>query len=160
MNIFHTILEKLGIERPTTPTGINASAGATVGTPKGTSSPNATPNNPTHATPNASPVAAPVGHAISTPAQPTAVPMVDVMSKLESLARAQSGLDWRVSITDLLQLLGMDNSYTARKQLAAELGCPESLMHDSASMNIWLHKTVLQKIAENGGNVPESLVQA
>jgi hypothetical protein len=84
--------------------------------------------------------------------------MVDVVSKLEARARSHPGLNWKVSIVDLLTLLDMDSSYEARKALATELGCPESLMHDSASMNVWLHNTVLQKIAENGGNIPASLV--
>jgi hypothetical protein len=52
----------------------------------------------------------------------------------------------------------MDSSLTARKELAAELGCPADLMGDSAKMNIWLHKTVLARIAENGGNVPKDLL--
>ena len=86
------------------------------------------------------------------------VPMVDVMSKLESLAVSHPGLDWKVSIVDLLKLLGIDSSSDARKKLAIKLGCPANLMNDSASMNTWLHKTVLQKIAENGGNIPQNLL--
>ena len=89
---------------------------------------------------------------------PVAMPMVDVMTRLENMAKSKPGLDWRVSIVDLLKLLGIDSSYDARKQLATELGCPANLMNDSASMNTWLHKTVLQKIAENGGNIPQSLL--
>jgi hypothetical protein len=49
-------------------------------------------------------------------------------------------------------------SLEARKGLAAELGCPEDKMGDSAQMNIWLHKTVLQKLAKNGGNIPKELL--
>ena len=67
-------------------------------------------------------------------------------------------LNWKVSIVDLMKLLGMDSSLTARKELAAELGCPAEKMGDSAQMNMWLHKTVLQKMAENGGNVPAELL--
>ena len=59
---------------------------------------------------------------------------------------------------DLLKLLGMDSSFEARKALATELNCPADLMGDSAKMNVWLHKTVLQKIAENGGNIPQNLL--
>ncbi len=85
--------------------------------------------------------------------------MVDVVSKLEELAAANpEKLDWKVSIVDLLKLLGIDSSYDNRKELATELKIPADLMEDSASMNIWLHKTVLQKIAENGGNVPRELL--
>jgi hypothetical protein len=61
-------------------------------------------------------------------------------------------------IVDLLKLLGLDSSYDARKELAVELGCPANLMNDSAQMNTWLHKTVLQKLAENGGNIPKELL--
>lgn len=85
--------------------------------------------------------------------------MVDVVSKLDTLAAASPvKLDWKVSIVDLLKLLGIDSSYEARKELAVELGCPAEKMADSAQMNMWLHKTVLQKIAENGGNVPKELL--
>jgi len=67
-------------------------------------------------------------------------------------------LNWKASIVDLLKLLGLDSSLTARKELAAELGCPAQQMGDSAQMNIWLHKTVLQKLAQNGGNIPQDLM--
>jgi hypothetical protein len=59
---------------------------------------------------------------------------------------------------DLLKLLGIDSSYAAREELATELDCPASLMGDSAQMNMWLHQTVLKKIADNGGNVPKELL--
>jgi hypothetical protein len=85
--------------------------------------------------------------------------MVDVVAKLEGLAKANpQKLDWKTSIVDLLKLLGIDSSLTSRKELAKELGCPTDLMGDSAKMNTWLHKTVLAKIAENGGNVPANLL--
>jgi hypothetical protein len=90
--------------------------------------------------------------------RPAAMPMVDVVSKLDNLAGDNSGLDWKVSIVDLLKLLKMDSSLEFRKKLASELGCPSDLMGDSAKMNTWLHKTVLQKISENGGNIPQSLL--
>jgi hypothetical protein len=82
---------------------------------------------------------------------------VDVVEKLEGLS-AGKDLNWKVSIVDLLKLLDIDSSYEARKELATELGCPPELMDDSAKMNVWLHKTVLRKIAENGGNVPKELL--
>jgi hypothetical protein len=88
-----------------------------------------------------------------------AISAVDVVAKLESLAASNpQKLNWKVSIVDLLKLLGLDSSLEARKGLAAELGCPKEKMGDSAQMNIWLHKTVLQKLAENGGNVPKELL--
>ncbi len=67
-------------------------------------------------------------------------------------------LNWRTSIVDLLKLLDMDSSLTARKALATELGCPADLMGDSAKMNMWLHKTVLARVAANGGKVPQELL--
>jgi hypothetical protein len=97
-------------------------------------------------------VAAPV------PARPAAISVVDVVSKLEGLAKSHPGLNWKVSIVDLLKLLDIDSGLESRKSLAIELGCPANLMDDSAAMNTWLHKTVLQKIAENGGNIPASLL--
>ena len=90
-------------------------------------------------------------------AAPAAVSVVDVVKHLEQLS-AGSGLNWKVSIVDLLKVLGIDSSREARNELATELGCPADLMKDSAKMNVWLHKEVLRKIAENGGNIPPSLL--
>jgi hypothetical protein len=85
--------------------------------------------------------------------------VVDVVGKLEKLAVSnQQQLNWKTSIVDLLKLLGLDSSLTARKTLATELGCPIEKMSDSAQMNMWLHKTVLQKLAANGGNIPKELL--
>jgi hypothetical protein len=93
------------------------------------------------------------------PAPPKAVAIVDVVAQLEKRAAANpQKLNWRTSIVDLLKLLDIDSSFTARKELATELSCPPELMKDSAKMNMWLHKTVLARIAENGGNVPKELV--
>ena len=84
---------------------------------------------------------------------------MDVVAKLESLAQANAEkLNWKVSIVDLMKLLGLDSSLGARKELATELGCPAEKMSDSAQMNMWLHKTVLQKLAANGGNIPADLL--
>ncbi|WP_428828215.1 DUF3597 domain-containing protein [Azonexus sp. IMCC34842] len=108
------------------------------------------------------PVAAAPGAAES-PAVPAVAPVVissvDVVAKLEALAIAHGEkLNWKVSIVDLLKLLGLDSSLAARKELASELACPAEKMGDSAQMNMWLHKTVLQKLAENGGNIPAELL--
>jgi len=93
------------------------------------------------------------------PASAAAMASVDVITKLEGLAASHAEkLNWKVSIVDLLKLLGLDSSLTARKELATELGCPAQAMADSAQMNIWLHKTVLQKLAQNGGNIPQELL--
>lgn len=89
----------------------------------------------------------------------SAISVVDVVSQLEGMAAKHAEkLNWRVSIVDLLKLLGIDSSLSARKELATELGCPADKMGDSAQMNMWLHKTVLQKLADNGGNIPPELL--
>jgi hypothetical protein len=67
--------------------------------------------------------------------------------------------DWKVSIVDLMKLLDLDSSLSARKQLAQELGYKGALT-GSAEMNVWLHKQVMQKLAESGGVVPDSLKRA
>jgi len=105
------------------------------------------------------PTEAPAGTGqVATPA-PKAVPFVDVVAQLEQRAAANpQKLNWRTSIVDLLKLLDIDSSFTARKAMAKELGCPDDLMGDSAKMNVWLHKTVLARIAANGGNVPQDLL--
>ena len=93
------------------------------------------------------------------PAAPGAAPAanVDVAAILTKLAASnKEKLDWQKSIVDLMKLLNLDSSLTARKQLATELHYSGN-MNDSASMNIWLHKQVMQKLAENGGKVPDSL---
>jgi hypothetical protein len=99
------------------------------------------------------------GAVATAPAPPKAIAVVDVVKQLERLAAANpQKLNWRSSIVDLLKLLDIDSSFSARKELATELGCPADLMGDSAKMNIWLHKTVLARIAANGGNVPKDLL--
>lgn len=90
-------------------------------------------------------------------AKPAPISKADVVKQLDELAKG-TGLNWKNSIADLLALLEIDHSFAARKELAVELGCPEQYMADSAKMNVWLHKTVLQKIAENGGNIPQELL--
>ncbi|MBA2486424.1 MAG: DUF3597 domain-containing protein [Nitrospira sp.] len=90
---------------------------------------------------------------------PKAMAAVDVVAKLEGLATAhKEKLNWKTSIVDLLKLLGLDSSLAARKELATELGCPAEKMGDSAQMNMWLHKSVLKKLADNGGNIPKELL--
>jgi hypothetical protein len=101
--------------------------------------------------------AAPAGTAPS--AGPSATPSapVDVTAILDDLAgKAGQKLDWRKSIVDLMKLLDLDSSLTARKELAKELKYSGDT-NDSASMNIWLHKQVMTKLAENGGKVPADL---
>lgn len=99
---------------------------------------------------------------VAKPAEPTALktmPAVDVMAILEKRAAAKKEkLNWKESIVDLMKLIEIDSSFKTRKELAVELKCPADLMNDSARMNVWLHKTVLQKISENGGNIPKNLL--
>jgi hypothetical protein len=102
----------------------------------------------------ASAVPASTGSAVSTGAGGQNVDVEAVLGGME--ANAGQKLDWRHSIVDLMKLLGLDSSLSARKELAQELHYTGD-MNDSASMNIWLHKQVMLKLAENGGKVPDSL---
>jgi hypothetical protein len=103
--------------------------------------------------------APPVG---STPAGSTpagSMPAVDVEAVMNKLAsESKEKLDWKVSIVDLMKLLGLDSSLSARKQLAKDLNYTGDT-NNSASMNIWLHKQVMQKLAANGGKVPADLLK-
>ena len=68
----------------------------------------------------------------------------------ELLSPKKEKLDWRTSIVDLTKLLDLDSSLSARKELAQELHYSGDT-NDLASMNVWLHKQVMRKLAENGG---------
>jgi hypothetical protein len=82
---------------------------------------------------------------------------VDVAAVLDNLKKnAGQPLDWRKSIVDLMKLLKLDSSLTARKTLADELKYPGD-KNDSAAMNMWLHKQVMAKLAASGGVVPKDL---
>jgi len=82
---------------------------------------------------------------------------IDVAAVLDGLSEKTSEeLDWRVSIVDLMKLLSLDSSLSARKELAKELHY-EGNMNDSGAMNIWLHKQIMRKLAENGGKLPDKL---
>ncbi|MDD2685399.1 MAG: DUF3597 domain-containing protein [Gallionella sp.] len=116
-------------------------------------------------TDEAAPASAPIAAASSAvpvvTAEPVsrAIPEVDVVAKLTVLAaNSPEKLNWTVSIVDLLKLPGLDSSLAARKELAMEIGCPADYIGDSAKMNMWLHKNVLKKLAENGGNIPPELL--
>jgi len=135
MSFFSKILSKLGIgsAHAATPPPL-----VTTATPSATATAPATPPPPP-------------------PPQPIAV--VDVVAQLEEWAASNpQKLNWKTSIVDLLKLLELDSSLATRKELAVELGCPTDFMGDSAKMNVWLHKTVLQMIADNGGNIPADLL--
>ncbi|MDQ3198760.1 MAG: DUF3597 domain-containing protein [Verrucomicrobiota bacterium] len=147
MGLFNTLMSKIFHHAPT----------ATATAPAGTSStPTAPPTqgSPTPAMP------APVSHPAPAPAAAGAAPakQVDVEAILDSLAAKNSEkLDWKHSIVDLMKLVGMDSSLSDRKELAKDLHYSGD-MDDSAAMNIWLHKEVMKKLAENGGKVPQNLL--
>lgn len=102
---------------------------------------------------SAAPAPAPANVPAATPTMAT----VDVESLLDDMARQNSQkLNWKTSIVDLMKLLGLDSSLAERKALATELGYTQD-MADSAAMNIWLHRQVMNKLAANGGKVPAEL---
>jgi hypothetical protein len=137
-NIFHKIFPS---SHPAAQSSGQAAPGAQQRAPQ--------PTQPPAQQPQAAPAAS----------APAAAPMqqVDVEAVLNNMQQ-QSGqqLNWRTSIVDLLKLLGLDSSLQARKELAAELNYTGDT-NDSASMNIWLHRQVMNKLAANGGKVPADL---
>lgn len=162
MGLFSKILEKLGLKKDKP-----AGATATVPEKEKPAAPVAGPKVAAPAKPGpavtsktaSAPKPAPVPVAAPQAPAPTPISEVDVVSKLEGLAaKNPAKLNWKVSIVDLLKLLDLESSYEARKEMAVELGCPPELMNDSAKMNTWLHKKVLQEIAQNGGNIPKELL--
>lgn len=123
-------------------------------------------NAPATAAPGTTPPTAPAGSATPSPApaagaaaatQPQAMAQVDVEQMLnDKAATAGEKLNWKTSIVDLLKLLELDSSLTSRKELAKELHYTGDA-NDSASMNIWLHRQVMNKLGANGGKVPADL---
>ena len=173
MGLFSKILDKLGLNKDKEAEAAQAQALADMAKKEADArakmAAEAKPAAPAPA-PAAKPVSADFGDekrfvpkqtaAPAAPAAPVvkAISEVDVVKKLEEMTEG-SGLDWKVSIVDLLKVLKIDSSLTARKELANELGCPSELIGgDYSKMNVWLHKTVLKKIAENGGNIPANLL--
>jgi hypothetical protein len=104
-------------------------------------------------------VAVPAGMQPATAAAATATATpVDISAVLDKMAASNpEKLDWRHSIVDLMKLVGMDSSLAERKELATDLKYTGD-MNDSAKMNMWLHKEVMRKLAENGGKVPADLL--
>lgn len=169
MGLFGKILDKLGFNKaeaasaPASTTAAGGQGGAALNPTPGLTPPPAAANPvPADNQGSAAASASPAGASSVPPQgqeQPQAMSMVDVVAELEKRAAANpQKLNWRTSIVDLLKLLDMDSSLEARKELAVELDCPQELMADSAKMNVWLHKTVLTRIAANGGNVPADLL--
>lgn len=145
MSIFGSIMSKIFGDKA--PSATQASAIPTIGGAPAAAGTGATPA------------------AIVQPAPGTAAPAsagapmaaVDVEEILDGMEEdGDQELNWRVSIVDLMKLLKLDSSLTARKALATELHYTGD-MGDSAKMNIWLHKQVMTKLAQNGGKVPSDL---
>ena len=111
----------------------------------------------------ARPAGIPAGTSAPAPtaaATAVATPMadVDVAARLDEMkAASKQTLNWRESIVDLMKLVGIDSDITNRRALAHELGYTGDL-NDSATMNVWLHKAVMKRLAENGGTVPANLL--
>jgi len=170
MSLFSKILEKLGLrkehqeQQPAaqgtgTTTSMPNKPATTAGKPSGSAP---TSEKGVHTTPSVADKRQPGDVAVKheprpMPAAPRPMSQVDVTKMLEQKAKG-TGLNWKQSISDLLFLLDLDNSREARTELAKELGAPADVMTDSARMNTWLHKEVLRKIAENGGNIPQELL--
>ena len=144
MSLFGSILDKLGFTPGAAP-----------------APPAPAPPAPAAAETRTSPTSKASAPAQAAPPPATQAPayVVDVPAKLDLLVTmSKQKLDWRHSIVDLLKALGLDSSLAARKAMAVELGCPADKMADSAQMNIWLHKAVMRKLADNHGNIPPELL--
>ena len=135
MSIFGKILSAiLGTHASATPASAPPTSSSSTGSTAGSST----------ATASSSPAAA--------PAQ-----TVDVAAIVDKAAAASGEkLAWRTSIVDLMKALKIDSSLSARKELAKELGYTGDT-NDSASMNVWLHKQVMAKLAANGGKLPPEI---
>jgi hypothetical protein len=130
--------------------------------PASTSTPDAPSASPAPTAPDAPAPAAPAPEASAAPTSAAPAPVstdapVDIDAVLTQMAAAHHGhLDWKHSIVDLLKVLNLDSSLAARKELATELHYTGD-EHDSAAMNIWLHKQVIAELVKNGGKVPADL---
>jgi hypothetical protein len=110
------------------------------------SAPGATSDNASQLTPRPAPASA----------QPAAT--VDIAAILDRMAsESKQKLDWKHSIVDLMKLVGMDSGLSARRELAADLKYSGDT-NDTATMNMWLHQEVMNKLRENGGKVPQELL--
>ena len=118
----------------------------------------ATPQSATpQSTPGTTAAAAPTGSPASAPAPSTPSAPVDVEAVLTDMASKKGGGgNWQTSIVDLLKLLDLDSSLAARKELGEELGVHAGA-DGTAEQNTALHRAVMQKMAENGGKVPDSM---
>ena len=104
------------------------------------------------ATSTGSPAGSATATATAAPAQ--SVDVAPILDK--AVAAKKEKLEWRTSIVDLMKALDIDSSLGARKELAKELGYSGDT-NDSATMNVWLHKQVMAKLAANGGKLPPEI---
>lgn len=143
MSIFKDILNKLlGKAKPASTTTTTATAG----TPA--------PSSPTAAPAGGTSQGSPAGAAAAKPAPLSGVDVEAIMDRL--VTESGQALVWRTSIVDTMKALGVDSSLEHRKELARELHYTGD-MNDSAAMNIWLHKRLMEELAANGGKLPKEL---
>ncbi|MGI8435633.1 MAG: DUF3597 domain-containing protein [Chthoniobacterales bacterium] len=144
MGLFNTLMSK-----------IFSHASAVDSSGSAASAPAGQPATPTPSAPPAGGGAAPAAAPAATPAASS----VDVAATLDALAKKNSEkLDWKHSIVDLMKLVGMDSSLSARKELAQDLHYTGDT-NDSATMNMWLHAEVMKQLAANGAKVPQDLLK-
>ena len=161
MSIFGSIVSKIfghAAAAPAQQSALDPQGSGQQTSPASFNNPTAAQPSPGASTPQAQPqagrsaTATPQPSSGQSPSQP-----VDVGAILDGLAsKNPQTLDWKHSIVDLIKLLDLDSSLSSRQELAKELQYSGSAS-DSAAMNIWLHKQVMQKLAENGGKVPDDL---
>lgn len=158
MGFFSDIKDKIFNRHQETATTTASNTAAAGSAPLGSPVSAGAAATPATAPAAASPAQAAPAQSAATASSTAPASSVDVAAILDQ-AVAQNGqdLNWRKSIVDLMKALGIDSSLTARKALAAELHYTGDT-NDSAAMNIWLHKQVLQKLAANGGKVPADLL--
>jgi hypothetical protein len=149
MGMFNNLMSKIFAHASAVPSATPELSSSTI---KSATAPSATTPAASAVTP-ATAAPASTSDAVAAPA-----PHVDATAILDGLAsKSPDQLDWRKSIVDLLKLVGMDSSLSARKQLATELHYPGD-ENDSATMNVWLHKQVLRQLSEHGGRIPRELL--
>jgi len=149
MSVFGKIMSGIFGHAAATPASGGAAPGATV--PGGAAASTGSSAAPSSAAPSST--------ASSSAAPPSAAPArtVEVAPILDkAVAAHKEKLEWRTSIVDLMKALDIDSSLAARKELAKELGYTGDT-NDSASMNVWLHKQVMAKLAANGGKLPPEI---
>jgi hypothetical protein len=148
MGLFNTLMSKIFSHASASPIATSAGGAPTASQP--TTPPSATVQPPASAAPVAAPAAP-----IAAPAA-SSVDLAGILDKL--VAKNPEKLDWKRSIVDLMKLVGMDSSLSARKELAQDLHY-DGDMNDSAAMNMWLHEEVMRQLAANGAKVPQDLLK-